>query len=126
MAAPKKPADHKPKVEKVEVHVPVLKGGRPALDEDGKQVTRAVPARRVVIRGIQVTVADEALDDFELLDDLSQLEENKAARLPSVARRLFGEGYRKILDELRGPNGRVSINDANTFIGDVFGALNPN
>lgn len=114
MAAPKKPADHKPKVEKV--HVTLGEG-----DE-----AREVPARRVVVRGITVTIPDEALDDFELLDELSQLEEKKATRLPSVARRLFGDDYRMVLDGLRGSNGRVSLEDASKFIADVFGALNPN
>ena len=110
MTAPKKPQDHKPKVEKVEI----------AIGD------RVVPARRTVIRGIEVTVADEALDDFELLDDLAQLEEKKATRLPSVARRLFGDEYSTILDGIRGENGRVSIEDATEFIRDVFGAINPN
>lgn len=114
MAAPKKPADHKPKVEKVEITV-----------GEGDDA-RTIPARRVVVRGITVTVPDEALDDFELLDELAQLEDQKATRLPSVARRLFGDDYRSILDELRGPNGRVPIEAASTFIADVFGALNPN
>lgn len=114
MAAPKKPQDHKPKVEKIDVTL-----------GDGDDA-RTVPARRVTIRGVTVTVADEALDDFELLDDLAQLEEKKATRLPSVARRLFGDGYRDVLDALRGTNGRVTIEDATGFIRDVFGALNPN
>lgn len=115
--AVKQPQDHQakaPKVENVEVTI--------GAGDDA----RVLPARRVTINGTTVTVANEALDDFELLDDLSQLEDGKASRLPSVARRLFGDDYRSILDELRGPNGRVQIERATEFIRDVFGALNPN
>lgn len=110
----KEPQDHKPKVEKVEV----------TLGEGDNE--RTVPARRVKIDGITVTVPDEALDDFELLEDLGQLEQRNAARLPSVAKRLFGDEYGAILDALREPTGRIPIQKATQFIRDVFGALNPN
>ena len=115
MAAPKKPQDHKPKVENVEVTV-----------GEG-EASRTVPARRVKIRDITVTIADEVFDDFELLDDLAQLEDKKASRFPAVARRMFGDEYRTVLDGLRDETtGRVPIEVAVEFIHDVFEALNPN
>lgn len=115
--AVKQPQDHKDKAPIVEsVEVTLGKGGD----------ARTVKARRVTIDGITVTVADEALDDFELLDDLAQLENKKATKLPAVARRLFGDSYGDVLESLRGANGRVPIEKASKFIGDVFGALNPN
>lgn len=122
---PKKPQDHlskveKPTVESVEVDLP------DGVDDDGNPKTRSASARRVVIDGVTVTVLNEALDDFELLDDLSELENRKASKLPSVARRLFGDDYKSVLDALRGPYGRVSIETATKFIRSVFGALNPN
>lgn len=115
MAAPKKPQDHKPKIEKVEVTV-----------GEGESA-RTIPARRVTIRGITVTIPDEAFDDFELLDELSQLEDQKANRFPAVAKRLFGDEYRMVLDGLRDKTtGRVPLEAAAEFIRDVFEALNPN
>jgi len=111
MADVKKPQDHRPKVEKVTVTV----GDREAA------------GRRTTVSGITVTVLDEALDDFELLEDLAALEEQKASRLPSVARRLFGDEYKTVMDALRSEaTGRVPIKAASEFIRDVFGALNPN
>ena len=115
MAAPKKPADHKPKVQKVQVTV-----------GEG-DAERTIPARRVEVRGITVTIADEVFDDFELLDDLAQLEDKKASRFPAVARRMFGDEYRIVLDGLRDETtGRVPLEAAAEFIRDVFEALNPN
>src|SRR5690606_20893967 len=46
----KQPADHKPK----------------AAEVDNE--------RTITVRGVEVTVAADALDDFELLDDLAELE----------------------------------------------------
>lgn len=111
MTAPKKPQDHLEKVDKPKVE----------LIDGGKQVTH---------RGVTVVVMDEALDDFELVDELSQVQFGSTAdrgRLPIICRRLVGdEGYKQIMDGLRGPNGRVSVNDGFKFINELFGALNPN
>ncbi len=105
----KKPADHKPKTDKPKVET----------IDNGKRVT---------LRGITVEVPDEALDDFELLDDLRAAQrDDNAVRFPDLLRRLVGEqAYRGVLDKLRGPNGRVSITDGVQFVGDIFEALNPN
>lgn len=120
MTAAKKPQDHKPKVEKVTIDLP------DGVDDDGKPKTRQASARRTTIDGITVTVTDESLDDFELLDDLLQMEKQNIARLPSIAQRLFGDDYPTVMDGLRDKNGRVSIERASSFIRDVFGVLNPN
>jgi hypothetical protein len=116
------PADHKakapakPAVEQVEVEL---------TNEDGSK--RRIPARRVSLRGIVVTVPEEALDDFEVLDDIRAGQDSQdASRLPALLRRLVGDSdYRRVIDGLRGPNGRVSIEDGTTFVLDLFQALNP-
>lgn len=76
-----KPADRKPKVFTVKV------------DDD----TYTVPL--------------DALDDFELLDDLNAIQDGDGARLPTVLRRLLGaEQYRAALESLRSAEtGRVSL-----------------
>ena len=99
----KKPADHKPK--KVET------GGD----------------RKVKIRGIELAIAADALDDFELLDDLGALEEGNGARLPSVLRRLVGDQYRPLLDAVRDEeSGRVSIEAGGELVQEILAALDPN
>lgn len=126
------PQDHqtkKPKIESVKVEVPELDAkGMPTFDDDGEQKTRTVDARRTTVNDIEVTVLEEALDDFELLDDIRAAGDNgDASRLPSLLRRLVGDDYKRILDELRDPvTRRVSAAKGSQFVWDVFGALNPN
>jgi len=121
MTETKKPQDHlskveKPKVEKVQITI-----------GEG-QAERTVDAQRTVIRGITVTVADEALDDFELLDDLRAVDvDRNASRLPALLRRLVGDDYREIMERLRDKDtGRVPIQSATEFIRSLMEALNPN
>lgn len=109
MAAPKKPQDHKPKAEDVKVEK--VEGGR-----------------KVTLHGVTVTVTDDALDDFELLDDLRAVDVDKnASRLPALLRRLVGDDFSAVMDSLRAQHsGRVPIEAGGQFIRDLFGALNPN
>lgn len=126
-AGVKAPEDHKTKTEKPNVeHVEIeLPDG---VDDDGEPKFRTVPARRVVLRDIEVTVPEEALDDFEVLDDIRAVQDNKdGSRLPSLLRRLAGpDEYKKVLEGLRGANGRVSVEDGSKFVLDLFAALAPN
>lgn len=96
-----KPADRKPKVETV----------------DGKST--------VTIKGVTVTVEKDALDDFELLDDLAKMQDGDGARIASVAHRLFGDEFKKVMDGLRGENGRVSVETASEFISELLAAISP-
>lgn len=104
--APKKPQDHKPKAEKPEVEK--IDGGH-----------------RVTYMGATVTIEDDALDDFELLDDIGALQQGDPARLPSVLRRLVGDQWREVMVALRGENGRVSIESGGQFVSEVLGAIAP-
>lgn len=111
MPAPKKPQDHLEKADKPKVEL--IEGGK-----------------KVIHRGVSVIVMDEALDDFELVDELSRVQfgdTSDRGRLPLICRRLVGdEGYKAIMDGLRGENGRVSVQAGFQFINELFGALNPN
>ena len=101
MAAPETPQDRKPKASK------------------------ATEDFTVTVAGRDWTVAREALDDFELLDDLGAVEAGNPARLPSVLRRLLGEQYAAALDTIRDEKtGRVGIEAGNDFVKAVFEALN--
>lgn len=97
-----KPQDRKPKVESV----------------DGVST--------VTIKGVTVRVEKDALDDFELLDDLARMQEGDGARISSVAHRLFGDDFKNVMDGLRGENGRVSVESASEFISELLAAVAPN
>lgn len=96
-----KPADRKPKVE----------------TKDGIST--------VTIKGITVKVEKDALDDFELLDDLAKMQDGDGARITSVAHRLFGDDFKTVMDGLRGDNGRVSVETASEFISELLAAIAP-
>ena len=121
MGTIKQPQDHLPKVEKPKVESVEVEVG----EGDG---ARTVPAKRTTIQGITVTVTDEALDDFELLDDLHAIDVDKnASRFPSLLRRLIGDDYKAVMDGLRDKaTGRVKVMSGTKFIRELLGALNPN
>lgn len=102
-AGAKKPTDRKPKA------------------EDAPSVLT------VTLRDVDWTIEPEALDDFELLDDIRETEVGNATRLPSVLNRLLGaEQSRKAMDVLRDKTtGRVSIEAGAEFVGEIFEELNP-
>lgn len=100
----KKPTDRKPKAED-------------APDE-----------LRVTVRDREWVVPAEALDDFELLDDLHALDQQRnATRFPSILRRLLGdEQTRDAMELLRdGKSGRVTIETGAGFVSDLMSELNP-
>lgn len=97
--------------------------------EKKPKVERLDGARAVTVSGVRVVVPDDAIDDFELLEDMAQMgrDEKKAAAFPAVLRRLVGDdGFTAVMDGLRGPNGRVKVADGMGFIRDLLAALNPN
>lgn len=98
MATPKKPQDHKPAA-------------------DG--------THRVEANGRTWTIEAESLDDFELLDDLGEIEAGNPSRLPKALKRLLGtEQYRAALDSLRdADSGRVGVEAGAEFIKAIFEGL---
>lgn len=82
--------------------------------------------KKVTLHGLTVSVANEALDDFELLDDLGRAEDGNSGRVPSMLRRLLGDDAPKVLEHFRGKNGRVPVSPVVEFIQDLFEAINPN
>lgn len=99
---------------------------RPKADVENPKVERVEGGRTVTHKGITVTVPDEALDDFELLDDLREMEQTgNVAVLPSLLRRLAGQdGYKAVMAGLRNPEtGRVSAGEGAEFVQAIFEAL---
>lgn len=80
----------------------------------------------ITVRGITLKIPTDALDDFELMDDLNELDQNEnPSRLPSILRRLVGDQWNTVIEALRGPNGRVGIEDGAEFVGEVIEAVAP-
>lgn len=93
---------------------------RPAEVDLGK-------VKEFTIHGVDVSVPLEALDDFELLDDISEMEKGDATKMPSVLRRLVGDSYRELMNKLRDKKtGRVSIEAGGQLVADVLDILDPN
>ena len=97
------------------------------------------PDRVVTVRGHEWVIPAEALEDFELLDDLDRLGTNRdGTRLPAILRRLLPplpspdgallpiDQWRAAMDVLRSPNGRVLPADGEKFIAELLEELNPN
>lgn len=115
----KQPQDRKPKQE------------TPKVTETTFELTgREVQGWEVSMQGMTVRVPREALDDFELLDELGQMQSGEATSLPSLPkllRRLVGPDYKPVMEGLRDPQtGRVSVQAGTQFVMDLFKALNPN
>lgn len=121
----KQPTDHRPKTEKpvkptatkvdggMEITYPVKGSAKP--DQDASTFTVLVPT--------------DALDDFELLSDLREVQDGEdPSYFPRMLRRLVGaEGYTEVMNGLREPKtGRVSMEDGVQFVQDVFEAIAPN
>lgn len=92
------------------------------------KVTQTDDGRDIELEGVKVHVLNEALDDFELLDMMGRAEATQdASILPEVLRRFVGEdGYKAVMEHLRGPNGRVKVTDAVPFINRLLGGADPN
>jgi hypothetical protein len=82
----------------------------------------------VTVRGTTLTVPADVLDDFELLDDLNEIDQKQnAARMASVLRRLVGDQWREAMDLARDEKtGRVPIESGARLVQEIMEGLNPN
>lgn len=121
----KQPTDHQPKAEKT-VKPTVTKV------DGGMQITYPVKGSATPDEGgdtFTVLVPTDALDDFELLSDLREVQDAEdPSYFPRMLRRLVGaEGYTVVMNGLRDPEtGRVSMEDGVQFVQDTFEAIAPN
>jgi hypothetical protein len=73
-------------------------------------------------------ISKDAMDDFELLDDINAIEQgDDVTRLPSVLRRLVGPQWSDAMEYLRDKDtGRVTIKAGTQFVFDILEAISPN
>lgn len=72
--------------------------------------------------GFEFTVAEESLDDMEVLEWLVELDNGSMTHLKDMLIRLLGEEQKKALYEHCRTNGRVSAKAVFAEVGDIFRA----
>lgn len=73
--------------------------------------------------GFEFDVSADALDDWELLEELAQLETD-GSKIVSVCRRLLGyESTQRLKEHCRGENGRVSVTAMDNELSEIFTIL---
>lgn len=71
--------------------------------------------------GFQWEISEEAADDWELLENISKLDNEDISVMSSVMDSLFGKEQKKRLyNHYRGENGRVSARKMLEVLGEVF------
>ncbi len=102
-AGAKKPQDRKKKV----------------VIEDGYRVLE--------LRGVELRIREELFDDFELLDELSYVDENPGYS-GRLLRRMVGQiKYNELLEKIRDEEtGRVNLEDGAQLLADLLEAATPN
>lgn len=118
-SAVKQPQDHKQKQENP-------KATEVTFKIDGREVE----GWEVTLRGVNVRVPMEALRDMRLLHNIGKIQagDGQAAILtPSVIQLLVGDQFEEIMQALTDPvTGRADITEGARFVGELFGAINPN
>ena len=119
--AARKPQDHKPKApkaEKIKITVP------DGVDENDEPKTREVDGFRVTVNDITVELEQDALNDWEFLEDVADLQNGDGAKSVSMSRRLFGDDYDAVKEHFRDARtGRVSSADFQEFVQAVLEAV---
>lgn len=71
----------------------------------------------ICVQGIPCVFNDTALDDFDMLEKLEQMEQGNITALVGFAKGIFGEEQLgNIKDQLRGDDGVCHLSDMNGFI----------
>lgn len=75
--------------------------------------------------GFEVEIPDENLDDYELLEDLAELEEDDYGKIVSVYRRLLGKDqYKALKEHIRNDSGRVAATEMMDTLEEIFNLQN--
>ena len=74
--------------------------------------------------GFEYELDESALDDYELLEDLCELDEGNISKTISVLNRLLGKEQKDRLKEhLRSKNGRVPASKMMNEMGEIFNSV---
>lgn len=71
--------------------------------------------------GFEFQLEDDALDDYELLEELCDIDNGEITKIPHVSVMLLGNDQMNALKEhIRGENGRVSAKKMAGEIGEIL------
>lgn len=70
--------------------------------------------------GLDISIAPDAIDDMELLEDLSALQKGDFSSLSSCLVRLLGEDGKKALYEHLRRDGKVRVTDVSAALNELL------
>lgn len=73
--------------------------------------------------GFKIELDDTALDDYELLEDLADIDAGKGVKVISAVSRLFGDQVDMIKDHLRNEKGKVTTTAMTEVVMEVITGL---
>jgi hypothetical protein len=124
----KQPEDRKPKAaaeETEEDRIQALADTAVTVEVEG--------GTKVTMSGFTVLIPEGARDDFELLAEVGMMDQKIArgrgpsamAHFPAIMRALAGDdGYRTVLNAMRGENGRVPVEPAIDYVLALLTVMN--
>ena len=93
-----------------------------------EKATEPSSIRTATVRGVDVQLDTDLLDDFELMDDIARVEDGDVTRATKVLRRLLSDEDRAALMETaRDPiTKRIDIQAGMVVVQELFGTFDPN
>jgi hypothetical protein len=83
--------------------------------------------RKIIVRGLELTINPKILADLEFLDLLAQIEDENPTALPRILRFLVGaDRMREVFDVLRSEDGHVDLVEGVEFMRELMESLAPN
>lgn len=83
--------------------------------------------RKIVVRGLELTINPKVLADLEFLDLLAQIEDENPTALPRILRFLVGaDRMREVFNVLRSDDGHVDLVEGVEFMRELMESLAPN
>ena len=76
----------------------------------------------VTVMGITVTIDENAIDDFDIVEDLCKLQDGDIFVLPRLVKNLFGDDFADIRKKLSDKNGKLTATKAAEFFAAVLEA----
>ena len=73
--------------------------------------------------GIRAEIDQGALDDFEILEAMDELERGNVLKVPFLLRSIFGDGWGDVERQLRDERGKLTASKATEFLLETFQSM---
>jgi hypothetical protein len=81
--------------------------------------------RVVTAQGVEVTIDPKIFDDYELVEESAQMQENPTI-IVAMLHKILGSQYEQVKEALRGDDGIVSVEAMAIFFAEVMQKAAPN